>query len=318
MLAGAVAFGLSVGEPQQYRATATVVVPSTGNRPTTPAAAGQFIANYRSVLTSPSVAQRVSKTTKVPARRIRSGLASSQSGGSIITASYTDRRPQTVGPVLQGAARQALVLLDEPRVESAKAKVAIAQTELAEAQKAVDDFRSKTGLVLPNEEYRVAAGELSQLRILLQQARVAPQPDSARIAALEKAVADATASVTQMGGEVASFKRIEDRLDRAGISLDKAEAELRDASAQLQADDAGAGISLGATVEVPRQSFIRRRVQAAAGTALILAIGFVVLLEMLKAGRSVRSYPDEEDLAVAGPSLAGSTASAARQPAAFR
>lgn len=314
LVAGLVAFGAAERQPKQYRAVATVVVPETPGAGS-PTAVFQFVSNYDSALRSPAVVQRVADATKVDKDRLTDGLRSGQLGKStIIQTTYTDTSGAQVTKVLPVAIRETLNLLAEPKVGAAREKVTSAEKQSEEAQKGMDAFRSTTGLVLPNEEYRVAAGELSQLKVLLQQAMVAEEPSATKIAGLEAAIAERATRVGEIGAQVAVFNQLQERQQQATVNLTRAREELQAAEAQVAANNKGSFVTLAGTSAVPERPYVISRVRAAVASAVALSIGLVILLELLGSSRARREEPAFGADLVPPPRAAMSSAEPEPQP----
>lgn len=291
LLAGGVGLVFVMRQPQRYEASVTLVAPGASSTDTSPAAILQSVSDYRAGLTSPPVLERVSKATGEPAGRIKGGLQSSQLAGSssIVETTYTGSRPQLVTEVVAAVARESLAFLRRPQLQAAD--LAAAMGEEQAARDAVNEFRKSSGLFLPTEDYRAKAAELSQLNLLLQQAKL--QGSTTRISALEQAVDATSASLAEIGVQVAVFEPLEDRLEKARDNLSRARSE--PSGAALASADQATGMEVQPATPVPRLPNVFRRTAAVMATALFVAIGTIVVLEELSSSRERKRQPADPE-----------------------
>jgi capsular polysaccharide biosynthesis protein len=268
-----------LNQPQEYRAEANVVVPVLAEAGPSTNQVLQVISNFRSAIDSLAVTELVSRDTGVPIAELQAGLTTRQLGTSnIIEVVYRGTSKESIAKVLDQASRVTLDLLTQAEVSAATANrdAARQQYDAVVADRAA--FTSETNLVLPADEYRVRANELSQLRVMLEGARLSNSPT---VGQLEVIVRDRQEELEALGAQVVRFQELEERLDQANRDLESAEGQLRRRSVLLEVNREPSAVSLSATQAVPRLAVALRQITLAAVICFLLTVGVVVLLEVL-------------------------------------
>jgi hypothetical protein len=294
--------GLSGDEKPHYQAIATVVVtPPTGAD--SAAAVAQAVDGFRSALTAQMVLESASRATDVPVGEIRSDVSSRRIGASnIIEVTYSGPRHDKAAELLTAQATQAQTLLFSPALAAAKRE----HTATKEAyDKAADDLsklRKETGLILPSEDYRAAAAEVTQLKVALVQG-------DARLTGtgpIRSALTEAEEELDDLANKVRSFEDVQFAVDSTRAGVTSVEGELVSTQARLDAARSGDSLKVGAVVEQARTAPLVRSAVTAAVVGLVLAFLLLVLLEVARPRRRSTSDP------VAGAAYAGSKARIAR------
>ena len=281
---GAVAF-LVLGAPTRYDATATVAAPAVVGGQSTNQYSGStglkaFVSNFAASITSPRIVNQVAKETSVLPRNVRDGLTVTPIGdSSLIEVTYTTTRREKAVPVAQAAASDTIKFLFQTQVT-------LARQTLTEAQKAVDKanadlqkFYKSTGLVLPQESYNIKQQEISSLQQRELDARASGNITAAD--AVSEAIKARQAELARLAPQVATYQSLVNRQNQAENRLNLAQQSAEAAVAQFRAADPASAITLNQAKPVSRIGSFVRKVGPAVGAGLFLAVGLVVLLEVI-------------------------------------
>ena len=285
LLAGGAVAALVLREPTKYDATATVAAPAVVGGPTANQYSGStgpktFVSNFVAAITSPRIVNQVAKETSVLPRNVRDGLSAVPIGDSaLIDVTYTTSRQEQAVPVARAAASDTIKFLFQTQVTLAK-------KQQAEAQKAVDDANAKlqgfyksTGLVLPERSYDIKAQQLSSLEQRQLDAQASGNLTAA--SAIGQAITSRRAELSRLAPQVATYQALIDRRTQAQGRLNLVQQSVEGAVAQFNAADPAQVVTLNQAKPVSRVSELARKAVPAAGAGLFLAVGLVVLLEVL-------------------------------------
>ena len=285
LLAGGAVAALVLREPAKYDATATVAAPAvvggqSANQYSGSTGPKTFVSNFVAAITSPRIVNQVAKETSVLPRNIRDGLAAVPIGDSaIIDVTYSTSRQEQAVPVAKAAASDTIKFLFQTQVTLAK-------KQQAEAQKAVDDANAKlqgfyksTGLVLPERSYDIKAQQLSSLEQRQLDAQASGNLTAA--SAIGQAITTRRAELSKLAPQVATYQALIDRRTQAQGRLNLVQQSVEGAVAQFNAADPAQVVTLNQAKPVSRFSSLVRKAVPAAGAGLFLAVGLVVLLEVL-------------------------------------
>jgi uncharacterized protein involved in exopolysaccharide biosynthesis len=294
LLAGGVVAFLVLRAPVNYDATATVAAPAVVGGTSTNQYSGStgpkaFVANFVASITSPRIVNQVAKETSVLPRNVRHGLTVAPIGdSSLIEVTYTTNRREKAVPVAQAAASDTIKFLFQTQVT-------LTRQTLTEAQKAVDKadadlqkFYKSTGLVLPQESYNTKLQDISSLQQRKLDARTSGNITAAD--AISAAITARKAELARLAPQVATYQRLVDRQNQAENRLNLAQQNVEAAVAQFRAADPASAITLNQAKPVSRTGALVRKVGPAVGAGLFLAVGLVVLLEVI----ARRPRPDRQ------------------------
>jgi len=311
LLAGGAVAGLVLKAPEKYRATATVAAPALIGGPSSNQYSGAngpraFVANFAAAVTSTRILSQVAKETGAPESRVADGLAASPIGdSSLIEVTYQTTAAAEAGNVARAAAADTIRFLFQTQVTLAEHTVGEASKALAEAESKLNAFYRSTGMVLPDKAYEIKTQQLANLQ--QQQAQSQAEGQLTAAAALAATVRAKQAELQALVPKVAAYQSLLDRKQQASGQLDLMQQGLDQARAQYSAADPAAAVTLGETNRAPLLAELARKVLPAVGAGLFLAVGVVLLLELL--GRRPQATAEAEPaLADAPTTLARSTA----------
>jgi hypothetical protein len=278
--AGAVV-ALSGDEKPTYQAIGTVVVtPPSGAEAA--AAVAQAVDGFRSALSAQIVLDSASHATGVPVGEIRDDVSSRRIGASnIVEVTYAGSRQDKAAKLLTEQITQAQNILFTPALSTAKRGQAAAKSAYDKAADGMVDLRRKTGLILPTEDYRAAAAEVTQLRVALVQS----DARLTRTGPIQEALAKAEKDLDALAGKVREFEDAQFAVDRARTDVTEADRAVTATQARLEAARSGDSLKVGAVVEQARTTPLVRSAVSAAVVGLVLAFLLLVLLELVRPRR---------------------------------
>lgn len=297
-VAACVAVVIFLVQPRRYRATADVVVPVPTETGSLIAAVGQSVSDFEGALRSSVVAQRVSAETGVPAEGVAGGLESEQlSGGTVVEVGYTADDPDVAEAVAASASREALGLLLRGQLAPFEQQRELAEEALARASQAYEGFLKESGLLNPDQFFRIQT-----LRLIDLQDRAG----RARNDGDEEAAEELDARFLQLQLRLApmqvEFTTLREALTRAASALTNAEASYAVANAALEAAEEGTSVQGSEAVALPRAAQLLRQLLVIVVLATALAIALIVLMELTSSpGSPMRRLVAREATATARP-----------------
>ena len=272
LVAGGIAFARLANDPESYRASATVAVPSAIERQA--GAVGQYVANFRETLRSDDVVSPVARETGVRARALERRLQATRVGTTTtIRVSFTGSNAAAVERVVVQAAEATVARLAAPALGASSAVVATAEERYEQARDDLEAFTAETGFVLPEDLYRTKQNQLAATR------------DEAAAEALRP-------ELEALGEQVLRYQRLNDALQQATTVLNNARSRHLEADADVFQQVEVVQLVSDATL-IRRGDLVARGVGTAVALALVLALGAILVLELLRP--SARRGPDEAD-----------------------
>lgn len=264
--------------PREYRVTATVVVPATQVVGSLVTVVDQSVADFEGAIRSEAVFERVADVTGVSKRAVAAGLSTRRLGtSSVVEVTYQTTESETASAVAGSASKQALELVQQSVFGPLKEQRTVAEQQYEAAMTAVEGFLSETGLVNPSQVFKIQASRLVALRDALGHAISQGQGAEAR--RLREQIDQKEAEVTQ---QVVTYQRLTDQRQRALSALQAADNQYFQARGSLLSAQEGETITVSEPEPLPRLGSTAVRQLVAAGViACALAIGLVVLLELL-------------------------------------
>ena len=288
--------------PPQYSATATVAAPAAVGGPSTNQYSGvnaprAFVADFSGAVTSPMIVNQVAERTGAAPAAIKDGLEVSQIGSSsLVQLTYTGPRRDRVASVVNESAAATIRFLFQTQVTLAQKTVGEARKAVDRANDALASFYKQTGQVLPDEAYRIAAQQVADLQ--REQASARAGGETTKAASLQSTIDARKAEVAKLAPQVATYQGLVERRTQAFNRLNVLEEGMERAQAQYSAADPEAIVVVGQVQQASRLPALVRKAAPAAGAGLFLAVGIVLLLELL----SRRSYDEGPDHAPMGSS----------------
>lgn len=289
-------------QPSQYQANATVIVPAVSAKGFSTSAASQYVATFKDVLISQPIVDKVSKATGVPTKELVNGLSAStvSTSSNIIHVVFLGLKGENTTQVVRVATIDTLDAVAQPQLIQAQNSVSAAQGQLAQANAAITQWEATTGLILPQQQFTTQQAELNQLVLQLAQAHLAN--DTARATALQTVITQRQAQLTTLATQVTQYTDLSDARQSALGVRDKAAQDITDAEALLSADHNASTVQVQNVGRVPKLGNTIKFAGIAFAVALILALAFILLLELMRAGR-----PQTAAASPVGPPEAGLT-----------
>jgi hypothetical protein len=223
LIAASVAAGWMLVRPTEYRGTGTLVLHVPDQRGAS--ATLQWVTNFRSALTSRSVAAQVADEVGIPAKAVREGLSAEQIGQSaIVEVTFEGEPRRVVEPTMREATSAAVALISGADVATARAALRSAEERYEELVNERRRFLETTGALSPQDDYRARIVDLVAAR---------RAGDDTRVEFLEQLV-------ERLGDLAAQSQRLDDGVAQAASTLNAAERAVlvAEAPAEAAADEA--------------------------------------------------------------------------------
>lgn len=282
LVAALVTAGFIYLQPERYQATATVVVPALSNHGYSTSAVTQYVSTFKDVLVSPQVVNPVSAQTGDKRSDLRAGLTANTvtASSNIILVTYTGPNRKTVQAVAQAAAIDALDVLLGPSLAAAEIEVGNSQKTLNDADQALADFATQSGSLFPDLDYKLKVEQLSQFQLNYAQATLAH--DRNRIRGLLPIIKDRTDKLAKFAPIVIQYQNLKDMQSSAQAVNSKSQIDLNSAKAAIASDHDARAVTVNFNGHISRLPEILRYAGVAAGVALLLSLGYIVLMEFLQ------------------------------------
>jgi hypothetical protein len=313
LAAAVVTAGVLYIQPEKYQANGTVVVPALSARGYSTSAVTQYVSTFKDVLVSTPVVRQVAIDTGESQSDLVAGLAATTTTASsnIIIVTYTGPNKKNVDAVVRYAAINAMDTLLYPQLAGATLAVATSGKALDTVNANLNDFATTTGVLFPDEDYRVKSQELSQLIVQLTEAKLAR--DSARVAGLQTIVDQYKAELVQLATLVGQYQILVQQRSAAEAVYNKAHEDLGNVNAQISSDHDPRTVTVKNLGHVSRLPDILKFGAVAFGVALLLSLAFIIFMEFF--GPSVALVPYLRRLANPAPSTLRPAAAQAGGPA---
>jgi hypothetical protein len=276
VLAMVAAYVFASQAPPRYEVTATYVVPSFLDT-NSPAALSQSVASFRSTVSSEPIIRRAAEETGIPRSVFGRGATTRPLGtGNVLELSLISPDSERAGAALVAVVATTLDLLSETRIRLGEEVLAAAQERYDVAREKLEAFVDDTGLVLPNETYRIQFSELAQLRLQVQSARAAGDEEGA--VRLEALVKDREPLLADLNPQVLQHRDLERDENRQLTLLLRAEERFDETRLARSAEAGEVALAATAASLVPQRPLLVRWVVSAGALALIAAFGLVLLL----------------------------------------
>jgi hypothetical protein len=216
----------------------------------------------------------------VPPEELVDGLSAAPLGdSSIIQLTFTTTEAGRAAPVITAAASDTIRFLFQTQVTLAQQAVDQARKAIAAADADLAAFYRETGLVEPEQSYQLKARQIADLQQQQLNNQVAGQTTAA--AAVGSAIHAAQAELAALAPKVTRHQTLVARRQQAAARLDTLDQQSQRASAQFEAAKPVRVVLVGDVERVSKLVAVVRKGGAAFGAGLFLAVGMVVLLELL-------------------------------------
>jgi uncharacterized protein involved in exopolysaccharide biosynthesis len=266
---------LAILHPQTYRATATVILPTQDTGGPLSSAVSQFVSDFEGAITSDGVAQATSETTGEPKSAISNGIATKREGTSgVVEVTYTGTDPDRAGQVAEAASREALAQIAQIQLD-------VIQAQYDAAKQAYDDALTNWQQVAA-ETHIVDIDQVKsdfQHRLTVASDELNAVKGTNKEAAAQQHVTEISTRYSQT---ISDFQRADTRLNGAQASLFFLQGQLSQSQGIVDQAKTNAEITASPARATDRITFVIRRALFAGAFGLLLAIGFIVLLEFLR------------------------------------
>jgi hypothetical protein len=202
---------------------------------------------------------------------------------------YTTANRRTAGAVAQSAASETIQFLFNTQVVLAQRPVDAANKALNDNETAISSLITQTGLVAPDRDYDVKLQTVEQLES--QATTAAANGQTGTAARIQATVNAKQAELAALAPQVQTYQTLIDKKNQLISSLNQANQALQQAKAQFEAADPAQVVTLGRTSKVSVIGELAQREAAALAGAVLLAVGIVVLLELLGRQQAVAAAP---------------------------
>jgi capsular polysaccharide biosynthesis protein len=277
LVAGALAGALAIRQPHQYRTSTTVVIAHPQTFGPASAAVSQSVDDFQGVLNSNSVATLTSQQTGAPLKNVSSGLSSQRRGSSsAVDVTYVGTSSTVAPKVVVAASHNALGALAQANLTLASSELDAAKKDYNDALDQLTAFSAASYIV----DFPAAIGayerRLRDARDALSTA-IASGNQKAVNAAKSKLVALTSVAVKLKAG----YQGVADHLDAAKATYTSAQSATIQAEGEVAAAQV-VQLTASPVVALSRITHVIKRVIPAMVFGLVLAVGLVVLLELLR------------------------------------
>lgn len=282
LVAAMVTAGALATRPIQYQSQATVIVPSLSAKGYSTSAVTQYFSTYKDVLASSPLLDEVAQQLHLNRASLTGAFTAStvSASSNIIEVTYTGPVKKTGPAIVRTGAVDALNMLVGPQLAAANSAVGSSQTLLNSANKGMSDFIVKTGLIDPSQEYRLKELELSQLMVQLEEAKLAG--DTPRAAGLQSIIVARQQDLAKMATTVQEYQQLSDARSAAESNHNHALQTLSDVQAMISSNDSPSAVVARAIGHVSRIPSMVKFAGVAGAVALLLALAYIVLMEVIR------------------------------------
>lgn len=312
VLAGGGTAAYLLSQPRNYQATATVEGQPLIAEPAISTASAaysggtgvtQFANAFIAAATSSVIASQVSVQTHVPQSTIIAGLTVTQVNSSAqMTVTYTSTKAKNAAPVARAVASDTLAYLFGPQVTMAQRRLEGAQQQYDALSLQLKNLYAKAQTVTPDQTYQALQQEVANLQQQEVGAQAAGRTISSTIptAGIAAALADAQARMTALAPYVEQFQTLSDAKTVDLQLVSSLQQSLQQAKGEFESANPASILHMSATLKASRLSTLVKTVVPAAALGLAVAIGVVLLLELMRARKPTGAHvtvPDQGTVA---------------------
>lgn len=289
VLAAALTIGYVLLTPVVWTATATVSAPALvggqfGAQYSGSQAINQYVAQFQSIATGPTVRKEVTRTVKIAPSDMVDGLSVDPVGASsMMTITYESTDLTTVEPVIKEVASSTLDMLFGQQVSLAEAVVSNAMTAVNDATAAIAKWEATQGIIAPEDVYRERLAQMSSLEE--QAVMLTIQGNTAGAAAARSGAAAIKTDLKRFAPLLGEYRSLVSARDAAASSLSSAQQALQSAQAQRLAADPAKVVFTTDVAAADRMDTLFRLVPPITGAGVFLAVVLVMIIEMATASR---------------------------------
>lgn len=293
LLAAVLSIGYVLLSPVMWTATATISAPALvggqfGAQYTGSQAINQYVAQFESIATGPTVRREVTRATKVSPSTLTDGLSVAPVGASsMMTITFESTDSTTVEPVVKAVATTTLDMLFGQQVSLAEAMVSNATAAVSAATDSIAKWEATQGIVAPEDVYRERLAQMSNLEE--QGVLLGIQGNPAGAAAAKSGAAAIRADLKKFPPLLGEYRSLTSARDAAASSLSSAQQALQSAQAQKLAADPSKAVFTTDVQAEDRMDTILRLVPPVTAAGVFLGVILVIVIEMVTASRRGRT-----------------------------
>ena len=282
LVAAMVTAGALATRPVQYQAQATVIVPSLSAKGYSTSAVTQYFSTYKDVLNSTPLLDEVAREMHVNRASLNGAFSASTATASsnIIQVTYTGPNKKLGPSIARTASVDALNILVAPQLAAANSAVSSSQKLLNSANQGLSDFITQTGLIDPSQAYRLKELELSQLMVQLEEAKLAG--DTPRANGLQGIIQQRQQDLAKMATTVQQWQQLSDQRSAAESNHNHALQTLSDVQAMVASNESPSAVVARPMGHVSRIPSMVKFAAIAGAVAMLLALAYIVLMEILR------------------------------------
>jgi uncharacterized protein involved in exopolysaccharide biosynthesis len=284
LLAAGGAFLYTRDTKDTFHGSVVLTVPAV--QASTTGSNAQYVENFQTSLTTSDVVKQVAADTKVSTSDLTDGLASSQlNNSSFIEVTYDGSTAAQAKAVVVSAAKRTSAYLARSATQAAQAQrdsavaaVTAAQKKLTTAQKNMDAFTAKYGLLDPTVALQSAQSQVTQLNV----SRLQAIANDRSTKGFDDAIATARKQVATLAPVVRKFNTVSQDLRQAQSGYADAQAKATAAAQALATAESAALIDTPTADRIKARTVIIKAVAIAAGIGLVLGLGLAMLLTAIR------------------------------------
>jgi len=257
-------------------------VPAVSAKGFSTSAAAQYVATFKDVLVSSPVVDKVGAEDHVPTSDLVTGLSATTitADSNIIHVTYTGYKGQNTVAIVRDASVLTLDTVAQPQLVEAQNAVNAAQVQLQQSQAAINNFNASTGDILPQQQFNSQQQELNSLELELQQAQL--DNDTTHATALQQLITQREQQLASLAQQVSQYTILSDARQAAISVSDHAAQELNDVESLMAADHNSATVVVRNVGRLSKLSETIRFAGIAFALALTLALGVILLMELMR------------------------------------
>lgn len=279
LLAGAAAFAVLQGRPQQYHASVQVAVPEI--YAVSDSRIGLYIADFGQALTDNDLQDAVHDATRVSTKSLDSLSASRVKLSSRLQVELTTPSSQrATREAVVAAAKAARLKLANQGLDVQQAAVQQAQQALDTAQTALTDYQNSIGVLFPAETYQATQANIRSLENSRVEATAAGS--AARVTALTGQIQVLQKQLASLTPQVRQAQVLTNEITSATTNLRTAQQALT--AKQNLATTAGNddGLTAARSAPLSRTLPLVEGVAVAMAVALLLGLAIVLVPDLLR------------------------------------
>jgi hypothetical protein len=290
IVVGFLAVVLFILQPQRYKATATVVIPTPASSTTSAiAAVSQSYADFSGALSSQEVAEKAAAAVGAPISDVKGHLSSSRLAGSrLAEVTYTGTNRDLAPRIAQAASQAALEIVASADLAALDQQQTLAQNDYESANTEYEQFVKDTGLTDLGDP--ILRAEKARIVTLRNNVGSAQQNGDDAAAAEWQTKLDALQE--KVAQDIADLSRITTLRESALESYSAAQAAWLAQKGLVDSMTAGSQVSVSDPTGAPRLAGLIKSVVPAVVVATGLAIAMIVLFEVVGPVRR-SAAPDE-------------------------